>query len=417
MKNRIITKLIYLLIIFLLPHTVKSQLGWFLQQSGTTQTLHSVYFFDLNTGFAAGTNGVLLKTTNGGTNWIQQYTGTNNSFLSMHFPTSNTGYIVGYGGVLVKTTNGGLNWNLYPAGTNQVQFSIYFIDAYTGYTVSSNYSTSGLVNKTTNGGLNWSSYQIGPGYYNSIYFTDVNTGFITNSYSNNFGDILKTTNGGMNWVVLESPPNGEYSGLFMNNATTGYAAGTKIVKTTNAGINWTLQYSQQSTLLSIFFVDLNIGYSAGSFGNIVKTTNGGSSWTLQQNLATSNVLRDIQFLNANTGYAVGDNGTIIKTTSGGEPIGIKPKSEIIPKEYSLSQNYPNPFNPSTKIEFQIPKSSYVKMSVFDILGKEIEILVNEKLKPGIYEVTFEGKNCPTSVYFYRMEAGNNTATKKMLLIK
>jgi carboxypeptidase T len=89
----------------------------------------------------------------------------------------------------------------------------------------------------------------------------------------------------------------------------------------------------------------------------------------------------------------------------------------IPKTYALQQNYPNPFNPVTVIKYQIPQPVNVSIKVFDLLGKEVASLVNEKKEPGYYEVSFNGGNLASGLYFYRIEAGNFVETKKMMLIK
>ena len=101
------------------------------------------------------------------------------------------------------------------------------------------------------------------------------------------------------------------------------------------------------------------------------------------------------------------------------PLGIGNTENVIPKEYSLSQNYPNPFNPSTKIKFAIPGTSSAQtfISVFDILGKEVAVLVNESLKPGNYEVELNASDYPSGVYFYTITSANYSNTKKMVLIK
>jgi hypothetical protein len=96
---------------------------------------------------------------------------------------------------------------------------------------------------------------------------------------------------------------------------------------------------------------------------------------------------------------------------------IRKTGNIVPEKFSLAQNYPNPFNPSTIIKFQIPKLSGVKLVVFDILGKEITTLVNEKLQPGEYEVTFDGSNLPSGVYIYKLQSGDFSDSKKLVLIK
>ena len=123
-------------------------------------------------------------------------------------------------------------------------------------------------------------------------------------------------------------------------------------------------------------------------------------------------------------------------------IGIKKTDHGgIPGKYSLSQNYPNPFNPTTKIKFSIPQNTrrktqdgnlplgslsaqvegvggmMVSLKIFDILGKEVAVLVNEQLQPGSYEVTFDGSSLPSGIYFYQLRTGEYIEVKKMLLVK
>ena len=85
--------------------------------------------------------------------------------------------------------------------------------------------------------------------------------------------------------------------------------------------------------------------------------------------------------------------------------------------YLLSQNYPNPFNPSTSIQYLIGSRQFVTLKVYDVLGNEIAILVNEELQAGEYEVEFDGTGLPSGIYFYKLQAGDYNQTKKMILIK
>ncbi len=96
---------------------------------------------------------------------------------------------------------------------------------------------------------------------------------------------------------------------------------------------------------------------------------------------------------------------------------IRVVNNFVPQNYLLSQNYPNPFNPSTTIKFDLPKSSAVRLSVYDITGKEIETLVDEKLNAGSYETKWDGSKYESGVYFCRLTAGDYTSTTKMLMIK
>lgn len=103
-------------------------------------------------------------------------------------------------------------------------------------------------------------------------------------------------------------------------------------------------------------------------------------------------------------------------------IGIKQVSTEVPQSYSLEQNYPNPFNSVTSIKFSVPLwrgsgGGFVTLKVFDLLGREVATLVNEKLNPGTYEVRFESGNLPSGIYFYRMETDRFIETKKLILVK
>jgi hypothetical protein len=89
----------------------------------------------------------------------------------------------------------------------------------------------------------------------------------------------------------------------------------------------------------------------------------------------------------------------------------------IPKQYALEQNYPNPFNPTTSIQYALPQASYVKLTVYDILGRTVNVLVNGMQTPGYKSVSFNASQLPSGVYMYRLEAGIYTATKKLLLMK
>ncbi len=101
----------------------------------------------------------------------------------------------------------------------------------------------------------------------------------------------------------------------------------------------------------------------------------------------------------------------------GNQIGIENISTDIPKTFSLYQNYPNPFNPVTKIRFDIPKSDFISLKIFDVLGREVWQLVNEQLEPGTYEVDWNAENYPSGIYYYIIKTTAFSQTKKMVLIK
>jgi len=98
-------------------------------------------------------------------------------------------------------------------------------------------------------------------------------------------------------------------------------------------------------------------------------------------------------------------------------VGISENGVSNPTEYRLSQNYPNPFNPVTTISYQLPKSSSVKLSVYDIKGRLIETLVNEQKNAGYYSIYWNSENVVSGLYFYRIDAGEFICVKKCLVVK
>jgi len=121
-----------------------------------------------------------------------------------------------------------------------------------------------------------------------------------------------------------------------------------------------------------------------------------------------------------SGYAAtsGSQGnfSVVKISSDSGLVSIGESNEI-PSEFTLSQNYPNPFNPVTRINFTIPAAEFVTLSVYDVMGREVAVLINESLKPGSYESEWNAVNSTSNIYFYKLTAGNFTDTKRMMLIK
>ena len=123
-------------------------------------------------------------------------------------------------------------------------------------------------------------------------------------------------------------------------------------------------------------------------------------------------------------YRINEMGTISKIDSLniGEFVTNQDEIGTEPTAFRLYSNYPNPFNPTTTIKYNIPSSSnsqslFVKLTIFDALGAEVETLVNGQKMPGNYTVKFDASNLPSGIYYYRLIAGNNTETKKMIYLK
>ncbi len=410
-----------LFLLFQLYENVNAQTGWVQQNSGTSLNLFSIRFLNENTGWAAGDSGLILKTTDAGNNWVSSRFG-NTLLRAMHFIDENTGVIVGgnypppiWGSptrIIIRTTNGGVNWNTimntYDTYFTNIQFvndSVGFIGFYGVY-------------KSADKGSNWEHF--GNIVNQNCFFINENTGYAANGY---ISTIHKSTNGGINWINVLKP--GMYNvdgGIFFCNQNTGFVTGASgIFKTTDAGSAW-----QQIWYDDFYFRDVGgIFFSDPEHGVILAhqnfpnsyflqlTTNGGYTWHI--NYSPSR-LRSVFFINNMTGWIAGDQGKILKTTTGGLTY-VSQSSNLVPNNYFLYQNYPNPFNPSTNIKFEIPSSLYVTIKVYSVLGREVATLINEFLNEGSYQIEFNGSNLESGIYFYRIQAGDFTEEKSMIMLK
>ncbi|HSR18609.1 MAG TPA: T9SS type A sorting domain-containing protein, partial [Ignavibacteriaceae bacterium] len=225
-----------------------------------------------------------------------------------------------------------------------------------------------------------------------------------------------TTNGGINWVSQSAGPNTDflYSVHFINSQV-GMAVGlfTTAIRTTDGGSTWTNFYPVNRSLHfnCVFLIDSTNAFIAG-YGDLLKTTNSGVSWTDE---IIENPLTSIFFSDQLHGTAVGLNGTILHTDNGG--VTEVNQEKINYMTYELKQNYPNPFNPSTTISFSLPQSQKVELKVFDILGNEVAVLLNEFKSAGEHKIEFDASNLSSGIYFCRLTAGALVQTKKMVLLQ
>jgi photosystem II stability/assembly factor-like uncharacterized protein len=252
--------------------TTNGGTNWLSQNSGTNFNLSSVYFPAADAGFIAGYLNSTIKifSTTDGTNWVVKYSSTpifcDNAWLySVHFSDVNTGYAVGavrngtsLSGILLKTTDGGTNWTSpYVSGEFiECANSVYFTDANTGYIVGRRNFGQNKILKTADGGENWTSYELENSLcLNSIYFPHPNTGYTVGyEYNNSVGVILKTTDGGGNWTTQNSGTSIQLNSVFFTDVNTGYAVGNDgtILKTTNGGAVGINDHNQTSKTLTIY---------------------------------------------------------------------------------------------------------------------------------------------------------------------
>lgn len=406
--------LIPIISIFFLQSNLISQSGWFQQVSGTNVNLHSInsHHGNENIAWTCGDNGVILHTTNGGTNWVQQVSGTTNDLYCICFMETSGGPVmaVGEGGIILRTTNFGTNWITISSPTTR---TLRDISDYNFVSV----GDSGTILKSSNEGVNWVTLS-SP----TTQQLNATSAIFANYIVGNNGTILRGFSSGSNWILISSGTTENLYAvpLFGSSDITVGTSGL-IWRSTNIGNNWFSQNSNTSvTLRSVEYSANNTSriYICGANGTILKSTNSGSVFGFQ-NTPTSQDLNSIFFyLTDDRGYACGNNGTILKTNNGGGAIitAIN-NSSGIPNEYSLGQNFPNPFNPETSIRFSITSGEMTKISVYDVSGKETEVLMNRFLNAGEYEVTFDGSNYASGVYYYRIISGTFSETRKMVLVK
>jgi photosystem II stability/assembly factor-like uncharacterized protein len=392
---------------------------WFPQNSGTSKTLRAVSFMDINTGTAVGDSGIVLRTTNGGTDWSRRSPVPQGTDLyGVSFSSANTGTAIGDWGIC-RTTNEGLDWTrVYTSSRGCMVFDVSFGDTNNGIAVGLENATQWVAMglRTTNGGAHWlpisiSAFWVG---YRGVSFIDGSTGLVV-------GDgIALTTDGGTTWFQqVDTTIVWGLNDVSLVNANLCVAVGDsgRILRTTNGGASWDSQTSgTSSNLYGVHFADSLRVTIVGAGGLILRSTNAAATWTTQQS-GTTTTLRGVCFVGANNGWAVEDSGAILHTTNGGLTfVGGEPSSKV-PTEFSLEQNYPNPFNPSTNFRYALPHTSFVTLTVYNTLGQQVARLVNEQQQAGYHDIVFRGDGLASSVYFYRIQAGDFVRTRKLVLLR
>ena len=399
--------------------------------------------------------------------WEKLVSPVSTTLTNLSFVSNTTGWASGELGTIIKTTDGGINWNIQDSTVPYFITGLHFIDENYGWavTIKEVFPFNTLILKTTNGGEEWTAedFQDSSAFMRTIFFFDSLHGFIGGSY------IAETTDGGSTWTqaaidssLLSGYP--VYKFKFYNEQF-GYACGGAIDiagviwRTTDSGKNWTAAGVSADQVFDLFIIDsLNAitlsGDPEGFFGIAkIKTTDGGLNWGneelpmfglsfaidfrtasegwsasgfkflfssdtgetwVEKIIPDSAIVYDLQFADSLTGFAVGADGDILKYVP--KPVSVNDIQNKL-DDFALFQNYPNPFNPTTTIKYQIPELSFVTLKVYDVLGNEIATLVNEEKPVGISETTFNAASLSSGIYFYRLQAGAFSKTKKMIFLK
>jgi len=372
------------------------------------------------TNIFAGTNGSgVYLSTNNGTSWTQ--TALNDKTVSALAVSGNKLFAgislgpINSDGVYLSTNNG-TSWTLIGLAFQEV-YSLAIIGdilfAGTPY---------GVYLSTINGG-NWTPTSLHNKVISSL-TTNGNTIFAGTPNSPSCSVYLYTINDTA-WTQTALNDKVVWSLATLGNIN--IIAGTEygVYRSAINGTIWTQSGLSNQTVYALAVSGSNIfagtsAYPVGPAG-VFLSTNSGSSWlNKNQGLQFYGVIiPDVTALLIANNYIFAGtvmNGSVWRR-SYSEIIGVQNISSEIPGSFSLLQNYPNPFNPTTNIRYDLPKNSFVRLVVFDMLGKEKETLVDEKQSAGTYEATFDGSNYPSGVYFYRLTTDYYSETKRMTLVK
>lgn len=373
-----------------------------------------------------GANGTILRSSGETNIIIEQKTSGTTQQLNNVRGTKWSGFVfaVGNNGTIVYSTNTGNNWSVSPSVTSANLFG-----AELNYTYCYAAGNNGTIIYSYDEGANW--FQVSSGTTRNLKAIGLNPQFQSVVIAvGEKGTILRSTDSGINWSNISLADTTitfydiSHEGLYFDvNIMCIVGNGGRIYKSTNQGLTWVQKPSgTTNTLRRIYFHTQDSAVVVGDNGTIRFTTNGGETWFTDSffNSPSTRHFKGVALVNrGNKTYSAFSDSLFFVSD---EPItiGIKQASSEVPNGFSLSQNYPNPFNPITKIRFNIPsfgKERYISLVIYDILGKEIETLVNENLRPGIYEAYFDGSKYSSGVYFYKLTAGDFTETKRMALIK
>ena len=412
--------LLLTIVLAALPFRLYAQSPWTISSTGL-KYVSSVKAVNASVAFVAGTSGI-MKTTDGGSTWVSAG-GTAvdtiywNTIETVGPDTVFATATIGTGDVIFRTVNGGANWAPVASQPNGFFNGVRMFDRLNGFAVSDPVAGAWVVLLTSDGGASWHPTASPPlrigteaGYSNSAAIAGQTFAwFGTGNHR-----IYHSTDGGVHWDSISTVNDDCYAIWFADPAHGIMGTGNGIAYSTDAGATW----SAVSLGMEVYGVTWTIssGFWAAGGKTVTRSADGGVTW--KTSLSTSFYIQHLSFTEDGGslyGLAGGDSGKVAMYNG---LLDSAPDSKAgRPTDYRLFQNFPNPFNPKTVISCQWPGVSDVRLVVYDILGREVAVLVNEKKAPGSYEVEFDARGLSSGIYFYRLTAGKFVETRKMILLR
>jgi photosystem II stability/assembly factor-like uncharacterized protein len=422
MRSRSFLVLPLLIFLFSLD---SARAGWTVVGVGVSSDLHAVSFPDSLHGWVVGTGNVIRHTTDGGLTWSPQSSPETGDFLTVSFYDSLHGIVTGGGGKRLHTNDGGMTWLSVPGFPFSGFYASCMVDSLHGWIAGSalDFDLLSLVaylERTTDGGYSWTSYlQFADStHFEDVQFVDDQVGWATREYLP--GELFRSTNGGASWTLRFTDSVHHLIHIDFLNADRGYmvgklyAASPYFMNTTDGGASWGIAPLPYVTGdIDLDFIDELSGWVIGDAGRISGTTDGGATW-LPESSHTTRDLTSICFTSSSNGWVTGKSGTLLHF----QPDAVTDVGEgLLPGRTVLLQNYPNPFNPSTTIRYAVAGRERVVVSVADVLGRDVAVLLDEVEGPGEYETTFDGSKYANGVYIVRFRAGSVLDSRKIVLMK
>lgn len=286
-----------------------AQFEWRQIESGTDTHLYGVHFVDAKRGWAVGTAGTVLSTTDSGTTW-QSSSVSKDTLTQVNFTTPNNGWLASIGQVHY-TASGGATWNVQHQIRSQSRppgiLDLHFVSKTEGWAVGG----KGTVLWTQNGGGRWENIQdLSDKHLWGVHFVDLQRGWIVGEE----GEVLHTQDGGKRWVRQNSGAEQPLFAVHFASQTHGWIVGTNglILHSANGGRTWLRQRSPiNENLRDVAFHDATSGWAVGEKGLILRTEDSGRTWHRYSSPARHN-LQDI-YLNRNAGWIVGAKGTVLRS--------------------------------------------------------------------------------------------------------